>query len=104
EEDSETVHISTQPMDYDCMAAIRHKKQEEGLSREFIEYLTQTNRESTNANYDRSSRKFVEWCKRQPSPIDPTEYNPVAALNYLMANKDFSQSQLKTIRASISSV
>ena len=104
EEDSETVHISTQPMDYDRMAVIRHKKQEEGLSRESIEYLTKANRESTNANYDLSWRKFVEWCERQTSPIDPTEYDTVTALNYFMANKDFSQSQVKIIRASISSV
>ncbi|OBZ80125.1 hypothetical protein A0J61_11826, partial [Choanephora cucurbitarum] len=81
EENSEAIHISAQSMDYDRMAVIRHKKQEEGLSRESIEYLTKANRESTNANYDLSWRKFVEWCERQTSPIDPTEYDTVTALN-----------------------
>ncbi|KAG1474515.1 hypothetical protein G6F56_000315 [Rhizopus delemar] len=94
-----------QIMVFDRLAIIRaHEVQKNGLIPESSEYLRMSNKEATHRNCDLQWKGWVLWCHSQQPSLDPIEYKPEKAVEWLVENKKYSSQHLNTMRSAIASV
>jgi hypothetical protein len=84
------------------MAIIDDYRKKKGIEKQTIQFLKQRTRESTQRTYDNGWNQWASWCNSNNT--DPCQYNPHNVLAFLVANQQYSNTHLNTLRSAIASV
>ncbi|KAG2217341.1 hypothetical protein INT45_009098 [Circinella minor] len=88
----------------DSTNIFQNQEMNEGLKLEETEYLNESTRRSTRKTYDAAWKKWTSWCEQQEPKINPTNYQVITVLKFLMEHKEFSSQTLNGLRSAIASV